>query len=211
MFDNIVELFPIVGLLSNASGIVELLPILGGIVKLLSNFWGSVEPLSNFWWKCWTVLSELMQMGLSNYCQTGVIQALLVQFRVCSGKSKLWSPTEFWRVFHSPKTYIASRFFWRDQNSSQKTRLVWIVLCCLSFPLPFWLRIWRGWLFSRRYRPLWVFVSDANDPGFFVTQQLTWPLAQNPWPPKDHNGHNSLENPSPKTRGNPRTTMDTTA
>ena len=43
------------------------------------------------------------------------------------------------------------------------------------------------------------------------TQQLREPIAQNPWQPKDHNGHNSLENPSPKTPGQPRTTMDTTA
>ena len=39
------------------------------------------------------------------------------------------------------------------------------------------------------------------------TQQFKEPIAQNPWQPKDHNAHNSLENPSPKTRGNPRTTI----
>ena len=36
------------------------------------------------------------------------------------------------------------------------------------------------------------------------TQQLREPIAQNVWQPKDRNGHNSLENPSPKTCGNPR-------
>ena len=44
------------------------------------------------------------------------------------------------------------------------------------------------------------------------TRQLTWSIAQNVWqPPNDHNRHDNLHDPSPKTCGNlPRTTTDTT-
>ena len=44
------------------------------------------------------------------------------------------------------------------------------------------------------------------------TRQLTWSMPQNVWqPPTDHNRHDNLHDPSPKTCGNlPRTTIDTT-
>ena len=44
------------------------------------------------------------------------------------------------------------------------------------------------------------------------TRQLTWSIAQNVWqPPNDHNQHDNLHDPSPKTCGNlPTTTTDTT-
>ena len=59
---------------------------------------------------------------------------------------------------------------------------------------------------SRTHRPKPVATQGPQ-----CTQHLREPIAQNPWQPNDHNGLNSLENPSPKTRGNPRTTMHTTA
>ena len=43
------------------------------------------------------------------------------------------------------------------------------------------------------------------------TQQLRQSIPRNLWQPKDHNGHNSLKNLSPKTCGNPKTAMATTA
>ena len=129
--------------------------------------------------------------GLSNYCQTGVIQALLVQFRVCSGKSKLWSPTEFWRVFHSPKTYIASRFFDGTRTLRKKQGLFG-----LSFV------VYHSHCRSDcGFGGADYFHAGTVHCGFLSLMPMTLVSL---W-------HNSLHDPSPKTRGHPRTTMDTTA